>query len=263
MPHPDPGLATGALAHPGPGLLLAAAAVFALAGAVKGIVGLGLPTVAMALLALRMPPAEAAALLIVPSLATNVWQLRPLATLWPLLRRLWPLQAGACAGTLAAGAALGAPAGAWATGALGAVLVAYAAWSGFGRPRRLPVRAQRLGAPVVGACTGVVTAATGVFVVPAVPWLQALGLERDALIQAMGLSFTCSTAALAASLGLGGHWSAADAGLSAALLAPALLGMWAGQRIRRRLAPAVFRRCFLGGLAGLGLYLLAGAAAGR
>ncbi len=51
----------------------AAAAVFVLAGLVKGVVGLGLPTVAMGLLALRMPAAQAAALLVVPSLVTNVW----------------------------------------------------------------------------------------------------------------------------------------------------------------------------------------------
>ena len=56
---------------------LAAAGVFAVAGVVKGVVGLGLPTVAMALLALWMAPAQAAALLIVPSLLTNLWQMRP------------------------------------------------------------------------------------------------------------------------------------------------------------------------------------------
>ena len=54
-----------------------AAAVFLVAGTVKGVVGLGLPTIAMALLVLMMSPAEAAALLIVPSLVTNVWQIRP------------------------------------------------------------------------------------------------------------------------------------------------------------------------------------------
>ncbi len=239
---------------------LAAAAIFVLAGLVKGVVGLGLPTVAMALLALRMAPADAAALLIVPSLATNLWQLRPLATLGPLLRRLWPLQAGAIAGTLLAAKVLGAPAGAGASAALGAVLVAYAAWAASDRSPRLDTATERWSGPIAGLLTGVVTASTGVFVVPAVPWLQALGLERDALIQALGLSFTCSTLALAGALALNGHGSGATAGLSLALLAPALLGMWIGQRLRQRLSPATFRRCFLVGLAALGLYMLAEAA---
>ncbi|RUZ51274.1 sulfite exporter TauE/SafE family protein, partial [Mesorhizobium sp. M7A.F.Ca.CA.004.05.2.1] len=50
-------------------------AVFLAAGFVKGVVGMGLPTVAMGLLAVTMPPAQAAALLLSPSLVTNLWQL--------------------------------------------------------------------------------------------------------------------------------------------------------------------------------------------
>ncbi|NVZ80096.1 sulfite exporter TauE/SafE family protein, partial [Pseudomonas gingeri] len=48
---------------------------FLLAGTVKGVIGLGLPTVAMGLLGLAMVPAQAAALLIIPATLTNVWQL--------------------------------------------------------------------------------------------------------------------------------------------------------------------------------------------
>jgi uncharacterized membrane protein YfcA len=58
--------------------------------------------------------------------------------------------------------------------------------------------------PLIGALTGLVTAATGVFVIPAVPYLGALGLSKDNLIQALGLSFTVSTIALAAALAAGG-----------------------------------------------------------
>src|SRR4029450_4958570 len=56
-------------------LLAITAFVFLLAGFVKGVVGLGLPTITMGLLSLAMTPAQAAALLVVPSLVTNVWQL--------------------------------------------------------------------------------------------------------------------------------------------------------------------------------------------
>ena len=81
------------------GWLVAAAAIFWLAGTVKGVVGLGLPTVAMALLAMLMTPAQAAALLIVPSLITNVWQMRPWPAVGALLRRLGGMQCGICVGT--------------------------------------------------------------------------------------------------------------------------------------------------------------------
>ena len=75
-------------------------AVFVLAGVVKGVIGLGLPTLSMALLALWMPPATAAALLIAPSLVTNLWQLQPWGGVPAMLRRLAGMQAGIVAGTL-------------------------------------------------------------------------------------------------------------------------------------------------------------------
>jgi hypothetical protein len=82
---------------------LLVAGTFLFAGLVKGVVGLGLPTVAMGLLGLAMPPVEAAALLLVPSLVTNVWQLLAGPRFGGLLRRLWPMMLGVVAGTLAPG----------------------------------------------------------------------------------------------------------------------------------------------------------------
>ncbi|MBV7482096.1 sulfite exporter TauE/SafE family protein [Bordetella sp. BOR01] len=237
-----------------PGLLAAVTAVFLLAGMVKGVVGLGLPTISMALLALFMAPAQAAALLVIPSLVTNLWQARPVRALGPLLRRIGTMQLGICAGTLAGAALFGAPAGAWGAVALGTALLAYAAWGLFGKPPVLPARAERWMGPCIGVLTGIITAVTGVFVVPAVPYLQSLALDKDALIQAMGVSFTVSTLALAAGLWLTGSYGAGTAGASFAMLAPALLGMAAGQRLRRALSPRLFRLCFMASLAALGIY---------
>jgi uncharacterized membrane protein YfcA len=228
--------------------------IFLLAGMVKGVVGLGLPTISMALLALFMPPAEAAALLIVPSLVTNVWQAGPMRTLIPLMKRIGGMQVGVVAGTLAGAMLLGAPAGAWASIALGIALVGYAAWGFLGRPLHVPTDSEKWWAPAAGAITGIVTAATGVFVIPAVPYLQALALQRDELVQAMGISFTVSTIALAVGLWGNDSYSAAEAGASIVLLLPALTGMAAGQRLRRMLRPVVFRHCLLASLAALGSY---------
>jgi uncharacterized membrane protein YfcA len=102
--------------------------------------------------------------------------------------------------------------------------------------------------------TGLVTAAPGVFVIPAVPCLQALGLGKDDLVQALGLSFTVSTVALAAILMQGGLLqSSAPASLLA--LAPALIGMILGQWVRGRVSERVFRLCFFLGLVVLGGHL--------
>jgi uncharacterized protein len=239
-----------------PPLLAAALVVFFLAGVVKGVVGLGLPTIAMALLALLMSPSRAAALLIVPSLVTNVWQLRPWGALGPLMRRLWLMQLGVTAGTMAGAWLLGAPSGSWAMVGLGAMLIVYGAWALSGAKLSVPPRAERPLGLVVGTLTGAITSATGVFTVPAVPFLQALDLDRDELIQAMGISFTVSTVVLGISLYLNGHYSAADASASTVMLVPALFGMSAGTWLRQKLSPIVFKRCFLLGLVALGLQMV-------
>lgn len=245
-----------ALPGPAPTSLFLAAAVFVLAGLVKGVVGLGLPTVAMALLALAMTPAQAAALLIVPSLITNVWQCRPFATLLALTRRLGTMQLGVVVGTLVGSWLLGAPAGPWASLALGLALVAYAGWGLSGARLTIGPTTEVWAGPVVGLTTGFITAATGVFVIPAVLYLQALGLDRDRLVQAMGLSFTVSTLALAVGLSLDGSFAVQAATTSLLMLVPALVGMGIGQAIRERLSPAVFRTCLMIGLGLLGLQMI-------
>ncbi|MFJ4348845.1 sulfite exporter TauE/SafE family protein [Pseudomonas sp. NPDC089401] len=237
-------------------LTLLVLVTFLLAGAVKGVIGLGLPTIAMGLLGLAMPPAQAAALLIVPSTLTNLWQLAAGGHLRALLRRLGPMLAMIFLGTLLGSAWLGINSGPWAVHALGAALLVYALYGLVGPALRVaPQREGWLG-PVCGLVTGVVTAATGVFVMPAVPYLQSLGLSRDEMIQALGLSFTVSTLALA--VGLAGQDALGGEALGASLLmlAPALLGMLAGQWLRQRISAALFRRCFFIGLAALGGHLL-------
>ena len=228
------------------------AAVFVLGGFVKGVVGLGLPTITMGLLSLAMGPAQAAALLVVPSLVTNLWQIGGPGFI-ALLRRLATLLVGVCAGVAAGSGWLGG--GGAASLALGVALVVYAAlgllhW-------RLHVRPAHEAwlAPLVGVATGLVTAATGVFVIPAVPYLQALGLEKNELVRALGLSFLVSTLALTASLGVGGALHGPALLGSALAVAPALLGMGAGQWLRARVQAETFKTMFFAGLLLLGLYL--------
>jgi uncharacterized protein len=232
-------------------------ATFLLAGLVKGVIGLGLPTIAMGLLAIVMPPAQAAALLVVPSFVTNVWQLALGPNLRPLLRRLWPMLLGICAGTWPGAGLLTADNGSRATTALGIALMLYAILGLCAVRFTVPVRAEPWLSFAVGAVTGLISAATGVFVIPAVPYLQALGLEKDDLVQALGLSFTVSTVALAAILAHDGALQPAMAGASALALLPALAGMALGQWLRARARPDAFRLCFFAGLLLLGAHLAA------
>ncbi len=236
--------------------LLFIAAVFALAGLVKGVIGLGLPTIAMGLLATAMPPVEAAALLIVPSLLTNLWQMVAGPSLRAIARRLAPMMIGVCVGTWAGIGLMTGASARYGTALLGVALALYAL-SGLTSARfSIAPRREIVVGPLAGAITGLITAATGVFVIPAVPYLQAIGVEKDELVQALGLSFTVSTVALAVNVAAAGGLGASIAGPTLTALVLACAGMGLGQVVRARLAPAVFRRCFFLGLLALAVYLV-------
>ncbi len=236
-------------------LLLFITATFLLAGFVKGVIGLGLPTIAVGVLGVVMAPAQAAALLAIPNIATNGWQIATGPKLVGTLRRLWPMLAAICAGTWAGAGLLqqekDGPATLW----LGLALVLYALVGLKAAKLRVPPAWEGWLSPAIGFATGIVTAATGVFVLPAVPYLQALGFDKDELVQALGLSFIVSTLALSFGLIGAGALTMTVAGHSLLALIPALAGMGAGQLIRNRISAGTFRLCFFAGLLALGGYL--------
>jgi hypothetical protein len=239
-----------------PATLALVGVVFLLAGAVKGVSGMGLPTVSMALLGLFLPPAAAAALMVVPSLATNVAQCT--GPHWRMLGgRLWPLWLGLVLATVFSPLPDLGSSGPLARIALGVVLIAYGIW-GLARPALPDLgRRERPAGAVIGVLTGLVTAATGIFVIPLVPYVQTLRLDREQLIQALGLSFMVATLALAVRLGRIGaaSWWLDTLSCGVALVA-AFAGMWLGVRWRRRLQPVVFQRVLFGVFVLLGVVML-------
>ena len=232
------------------------AAVFFVAGLAKGVSGLGLPTVGIGLLSLAMSPAEAAALMIVPALITNIWQMLSGPGLWRLVRRLWLMELGVCLGVWIGADLMTGSKTEFASVALGIALMAYAA-TGLMKAHvpRVPGRTEWWLGTFVGGATGLITATTGVFVIPAVPYLQALRFPREAFGKALGLSFTVSTIALACSLGASGSLDRSSGAYSLLALFPALVGMAAGQRLLRMMRPATFQRWFFSGLMLLGAHL--------
>lgn len=185
-------------------ILAATAGAFLLAGFVKGVIGLGLPTVSIGLLGLLMVPAQAAAILVVPSLVTNIWQAVVGGGLIALARRLWPMLVGICLGTFVGAVLLPHDDTGQATIWLGVALALYAALGLLNVHFKVPQRAETWLGLVMGAATGAITVATGIFVMPGTPYVQALQFERDKLVQALGLSFTVSTVTLALALAYAG-----------------------------------------------------------
>ena len=235
-------------------------ATFVLAGFVKGVVGLGMPTVAMGLLALVMTPAQAAALLAAPLFLTNFWQAMG-PGLPPLLRRMWPMLLGICVGTACMAAWAGdglltANGGARASVGLGAMLALYGLLGLSSIELYVPARLEPWLSPLIGVITGVVAVATGLYTIPSAPYLQALRLEKDDLVQALGLSFMVSTLSLASLLAHAGSLGMSVVGVSLLALVPAFAGMALGQWVRSRVPSRAFRLCFFLSSLALGVHLV-------
>ena len=237
-------------------ILLLVAATFLLAGGVKGVIGLGLPTVSLALLTATVGLQPAMALLLVPSFVTNLWQAVVGGNFITILKRTWVFLLMATVTVWVGGLVLGAVDVSWLSALLGLLLVVYSALS-LTRPSvSLPKSWEGWAGPLTGTINGVLTGMTGSFVVPGVLYLQAIGLPRDQLIQAMGMLFTVSTAALAVSLGGQNLLSAELGTISIVSVVPAIIGMVLGQKLRQRLSEDKFRKVFFTSILILGLYII-------
>ena len=236
--------------------LVLIAAVFGGAGFVKGVIGFGLPSISMGLLGAWVAPDIAAAILIIPTFLTNVWQAFAGPHAGAVLRRLWPMFAGVFIGTLATAGFITGADPRLAVAAIGVMLFVYSVFGLSGVRFRVSRKAEILASPVAGLTTGLINGATAIFVLPGAPYLQATDLGKDELIQALGFVALFASSALALGLGLNQPvdtrlWPAVVVALVAAIA-----GMAAGQMIRGRLSVAVFQRWVFIGLAGLGCVMI-------
>ena len=236
--------------------LILVALTFVLAGAVKGVIGLGLPTVSLGVLAALFDLSTSMALMLAPSLLTNLWQAASGGNARLIVARAWPFLLMATATIWLGAQALTRIDPALLSALLGALLLAYGALNLIGAGLQISARHEPWAGVSFGAVNGVLAGMTGSFTVPGVMYLQAIGLTRDQLVQAMGLLFAASTLALAFALGKARLIDAELALLSAAAVIPAIAGMIAGQRIRKQLSEARFRRVFFVAIGLLGLAIV-------
>jgi uncharacterized membrane protein YfcA len=238
-----------------PALLAFVFGVFLLAGLVKGVTGLGLPTVAMGLLATRLPPLNAIAIMIVPAIATNIWQTFAGPYLKDLVRRLWPLLLCTVLGVLAGSGLLVGPYAPYGTVALGLLLVVYSIISLINVRFHLARKNEGWVGALSGILSGLGAAMTGVQIIPTVVYLQALEMEQEEFVQALGLFFTTATVAQVFNLTNAGLMSVALAVPGLIAFGASFAGMHLGQILRDRMSPDTFRRWFLISIFVLGAYV--------
>jgi uncharacterized membrane protein YfcA len=231
------------------------AVAFTVAGLAKGAIGMGMPPIAIGLMSFAVPLESSMAIMVVPTMVTNVWQAIYGSGFRPLMRRFAAMAVAAMAGILLVGL-LSSHLGSQRTiGWIGLLLVLYSLLALTRWRPRVPRRAERWANPAIGLASGAVAGTTGVAAVPFLPYMQSLDMQPDELVQALGILYVFMTAMLAVSLALHGAYHLTNSVGSVAALAPTMLGVWLGQNARRRLKPETFRRIFILGMLAVGVHL--------
>ncbi|MEM1300835.1 MAG: sulfite exporter TauE/SafE family protein [Pseudomonadota bacterium] len=231
-------------------------AVYLLAATAKGVTGLGFSTTCLPFLVMTVGLKEALPLLLIPSVASNLQVMYGAGGFRQTVARFWPMFLATIPGLLlglwilgdADGAALGA--------ILGAVLLAYVAFAYANPNVRLPDGWERPLQPASGVLTGLLNGLTGSQVMPSMPFLMALDLDRNMFVQAINCSFTLSSIIMAAGLVQLGLMTEGAVLVSAIGIIWATTGVRLGERIRHRLSPDQFRMAVLIMLAGMGVALI-------
>lgn len=239
-----------------PSLLIVPFIAYATAGLVKGTTGLGFSTTCLPILAVSLGLKESLPLVLVPSLLSNLTVMRDAGHFRETVARFWPLYVALLPGLAAGLALLAWIDGATAAAALGAVLCVYALYAFFRPAARLGDRLVRPLAPPVGLATGLINGLTGSQVMPLMPFMLALQLDPNRLVQAINCSFTLSSLVMAAGLARLELFSLEQLAISVLGVLPALAGVKLGGMLRRRLEPEIFRKMVLAVLLVLGVSLM-------
>ncbi len=237
--------------------ILLALAVFLVAGVVKGLVGMGLPTITIALTSLVLPLSDTIALIALPTIFTNLWQAAVGGKFWLILRRQWPLIVPLAVVLYLTMWTVGRKAPDWAFLVLAIVLVVYSVLGLFRIRLHIHADLEKPLAPVIGVISGFVAGLVGVPVIPLMPYLQGLDIKPTELVQTLGVVLCATSLALAVSLLRFGLLDGPHAAVSAIAVVPAIAGMWVGTRVRLRLSIEQFRLAVLWALLLTGLYTFA------
>ena len=236
--------------------LLILAAAFIAGGTVKGLAGLGMPVITVAVLTFAFGLPSAMGLMIIPGLTANFWQaLGP--HFWPALKRISIFLVPSLFTIWFGTGLLITLDSSWLVAMLGIILSIYAITGISGFSVTIPANREQFIGPVFGLINGITTGMTGVTSTPSVIYLNGLGMKREMFIQSMGLLFLISYVVLTISLWMRGLVTVEIGALSLYAAVPAMMGMWVGRWLRLRTSESGFKRIFFRVLLLIGLYLIA------
>jgi uncharacterized protein len=235
--------------------VLVTALAFIVAGVAKGAIGIGLPPIVIGIMSFAVPLESTIAMMVVPSMVTNVWQAIYGGNFLRLLVRFRTMAVTSVAALIFVAVAFGQLGSPKAVAWVGVILLIYSglaltAW----RPA-VSRATERWANPLIGAASGAAAGITGVAAVPFLPYMQSLDISRHELVQALGVMFVFIMGALTAALAIQGAFTPTNLLGGVAAIAPTFLGVWLGQKARHAVSAETFRRIFLIGLFLVGLQM--------
>jgi len=218
---------------------------YLLAGLVKGTLGIGLPTAGVSLTAQITDARTAIALVIMPMLITNVWQVYRSRQHTHRALRFLPMAATmmVCIALFA----LIAPSipARWVTLFLGIIVAVFALTNLWREVPALPPRLETTAQITAGSLAGLIGGITGVWAPPIVIFLSAVRVDKNTFVAVVGVLLMLGSAVLAVSYASNGLLSSNQAVVSLLLVIPSLIGFSLGERIRHRLNEERFKRLIL------------------
>ncbi len=222
-----------------------ASCMLGVGGLIKGVLGVGLPLVAVPLLSLILPNSMAMGLLVVPVLLSNLIQAVQGGRLPFALRRFWPLILAQLLATLLAVYF----SQSWSTRAINgfmAVTVILAVLSMVMQPRgEIAPRHQVWLAPLVGAMSGALGGVSSLSGPMIITYLMALRLPREEFVGSISMIYLLGSAPMYLAMLWWGRFGWSEVGGSVLAMVPVYVGLSVGNHLRSRLSELVFRRLML------------------
>lgn len=231
-------------------------AAYLFAATAKGITGLGFSTTCLPLLVLAIGLKDAISLVLIPSICSNLVVMRQVGHFRTVVLRFWPMLLVTIPGLILGLWCLSGIDGSSAKIVFGLVLLIWCGFSFLTPNLRLPNHLEGVIAPISGICTGFLNGLTGSQVMPVVPFLMSLNLDRNTFIQAANCSFTMSSLIMMAGLGHLGLFTAADIVISSLGVVCVFIGVKLGSSIRESLSETTFKNVILAMLTMMSISLL-------
>lgn len=241
-----------------PHIIAGVIAVTLFASFVKGAVGFAMPMLMISGLASILPAHDALAALILPTLVTNLFQAfrQGIGPALQSLRDWWRLVATVCVFIVIASQLVLEIPSSVLLGALGIPVVAFTLSQLAGWQLRFPAHNRGRAEVIAGAIGGFYGGLSGVWGPPTIALLLSYGVEKRESVRVQGVVYLIGSAMLFFGHLRSGVLNATTLPLSAALVLPALVGLWTGFRLHDRLDAARFRRWTLIVLTLAGLNLI-------